>query len=129
VIIGIGADLVCIGRFRPWLAEPGLVERYFSAGELSELSGAPESRRAEMLAGKFAAKEALAKALGTGFRGLALRDMEVLKGEGGAPWIRATGTLAAALERLGAPAVQVTVSHEGDYALAFVVVESGGSLR
>ena len=86
----------------------------------------PESpgARAAFVAGRFAAKEAAVKALGTGFaEGVSMRDVEVLRLPSGRPELRFSGAAARRAEELGVKAVHVSLTHERDVAGAVVVLE------
>lgn len=120
MIGGIGTDLVENRRIESWLGQPRLLGKYFTDRELADVeqSGHP----AASLAARFAAKEAFGKALGTGLRGLSLRDIETRRGPDGQPSLHLAGTARQALEARGAR-VHLTLSHEREYSLAFVVLE------
>jgi holo-[acyl-carrier protein] synthase len=119
MIVGVGIDVVDISRFERALARtPGLADRLFTPGERA-LS--PWSQ-----AGRFAAKEALAKALGAP-RGLLWTDAEVVSAPGGRPFLRVTGTVAAAAARLGVTAWHLSLSHDAGIASAVVIAEGDGS--
>ena len=120
MIFGIGTDLVENARLERWLASPRLLEKYFTDIELEDVrsSGHPVAS----LAARFAAKEAFGKALGTGLRGLSLRDIETRRGPGGKPDLFLSGSALAALQSRGAR-VHLSLSHEAAYSLAFVVLE------
>ncbi len=108
----VGVDLVSISRFERALSRWGdkLLSRLFTPEELAD-------RRAEHLAGLFAAKEAFLKALGRGLSGLSWHDVVVLKDRGGAPVLRLS-------ERVGFKGrVALSISHDGDYAVAVCVLE------
>ncbi|HAP43120.1 MAG: holo-[acyl-carrier-protein] synthase [Spirochaetes bacterium GWD1_61_31] len=129
MIQGIGVDIVQVNRMRGWLADRALMERFFCARELERLGEGAE-RRAQSLAARFAAKEAFGKALGTGLRGFALRDVWVENNASGRPFLRLAGRAAARLAALGdepggraQPVIQLSLSHERDYAVAMVVIE------
>lgn len=120
MIFGIGVDTVDIGRFERSLDRtPKLRERLFTERE-REL---PVSS----LAARFAAKEALIKALGDS-HGLAWHDMEVLRGEDRAPSFAQTEPLLRELQRLGAGRTHLSMTHDAGVATAFVIVESAGAL-
>jgi holo-[acyl-carrier protein] synthase len=115
VIVGIGVDVVDVGRFEMTLGRtPGLRERLFAAAERSLPPGS--------LAGRFAAKEALAKALGAP-AGLHWVDAEVVKDVDGRPSFVITGTVAALAEKLGVTHLHVSISHDAGIASAMVVAE------
>lgn len=125
MIYGIGTDIAKVSRFERWLKNDALIERFF--GEDERFSGSCEkntSAGCQHYAARFAAKEAFAKALGTGFVGLTLRDFWVIKDEDGKPSFsfgEATRKLLS--RRVGECAVHLSLSHEKEYATAFVVIE------
>ena len=113
MIVGVGTDLVSLERFAETLARtPSVRERLFTPAE--------RSLPLESLAARFAAKEALAKALGAP-AGLSWQDAEVL---GPPPRFELHGTVAEALAAAGADRAHLTLSHDAGMALAFVVLES-----
>jgi len=114
-IVGIGVDVCEVARFEEMLLRtPGLVARLFSAEEAHY--------RPASLAGRFAAKEAFAKALGSP-GGLVWRDCEVRKTAEGQPYFVTTGTVADLQARLGIVRTHLSMSHDGGIATAFVVCE------
>ncbi|MEV6593320.1 holo-ACP synthase [Streptomyces acidicola] len=120
-IIGVGIDVAEIDRFRVSLQRtPGLAERLFVDGELFLPSG--ERRGVASLAARFAAKEALAKALGAP-PGLHWTDAEVYLEDSGQPRLRVQGTVAARAAQLGVTSWHVSLSHDAGVASAVVVAE------
>lgn len=122
MILGIGADIVHISRMRRWADLPGIFERYFHKEELADA----RSRGSSMilsLAARFAAKEALGKALGTGLREIRLTDIRVITNYNGKPEILVYNTALAALKKSGGKRLHLSLTHERDNALAFVVME------
>lgn len=116
MIAGIGVDTVDLERFERQLARtPALLTRLFTAPE-RELPLAS-------LGARFAAKEALIKALG-GSDGISWQDLEVLRGEARVPYFTMTPALARALADRGADHVHVSLTHDAGVATAFVVVEA-----
>lgn len=116
MIIGIGIDTVDIARFERKLERtPVLRERLFTPIE-RDLSTAS-------LAARFAAKEALIKALG-GSGGLGWQDLEVVRGADRAPVFADTAELARELALRGADRTHLSMTHDGGIATAFVVLES-----
>lgn len=125
MILGVGVDLVDISRMERALAtswSDRFLCRVFSRGEISTCTGAAQP--AQCFAARFAAKEALAKALGTGFsRGVAPADIRVHGGERQRPFITLhTGALAVA-EAMKVNAIHVSLSHTPSAAIAMVVLE------
>ncbi|MFH7337936.1 holo-ACP synthase [Streptomyces hygroscopicus] len=120
-IIGVGIDVAEIDRFRASLERtPQLADRLFVAGELLLPSG--ERRGIASLAVRFAAKEALAKALGAP-PGLLWTDAEVYVEDSGRPRLRVRGTVAARAAELGVRSWHVSLSHDAGVASAVVVAE------
>lgn len=121
MIIGVGLDVAEIDRFDDALRRtPGLADRLFVERELTLPSG--ERRGIASLAARFAAKEALAKALGAP-GGLRWTDAEVLTEAGGRPRLSVRGTVAARAEELGVRAWHVSLSHDAGVASAVVIAE------
>jgi holo-[acyl-carrier protein] synthase len=115
VIVGVGIDVCDIDRFAASLARtPGLRERLFTPAE--------RWRPAASLAARFAAKEALAKALGAPV-GLGWHDAEVVSLASGRPLLEVRGTVAARAEALGVASVHLSLSHDAGIASAVVVLE------
>ncbi|MCX4410812.1 holo-ACP synthase [Streptomyces sp. NPDC059837] len=120
-IIGVGIDVAEIDRFRTSLERtPGLADRLFLDQELHLPSG--ERRGIASLAVRFAAKEALAKALGAP-AGMHWTDAEVYVEDSGRPRLRVTGTVAARAAELGVRSWHVSLSHDAGVASAVVVAE------
>ncbi len=122
MIRGIGCDLADIARVARALENPRFLDRVYTPAEQDTLRGLCDKRRSERAAGLFAAKEAAAKALGTGFRGFGFADVEILPDAMGHP----TVTLRGGAKALTLPSdrMHMTISHDGGMALAFAVWES-----
>jgi holo-[acyl-carrier protein] synthase len=121
VIIGVGIDVAEIDRFGAALRRtPTLADRLFLPSERYLPSG--EQRGDASLAARFAAKEALAKALGAP-AGLLWTDAEVRTEPSGRPLLRVTGTVAARAAELGVRGWHVSLSHEAGVASAVVIAE------
>lgn len=117
-VVGIGVDVAAIGRFTTALERnPDLAPRLFTAGELRRPSGA--RRDPASLAARFAAKEAVAKALGAP-GGMRWHDVEVVIGPAGAPGLRLSGTVAAVATSRGVAEWHLSLSHDAGIACAFV---------
>ncbi|GAA4322981.1 holo-ACP synthase [Klenkia terrae] len=120
--MGVGIDVCPVERFAESLVRtPGLRDRLFTAAEQVTPSGAP--RTGESLAARFAAKEALAKALGAP-GDLHWHDAEVVVGDRGRPLLTVRGTVAARAAQLGVTGWHVSLSHDGGMASAVVIAES-----
>jgi holo-[acyl-carrier protein] synthase len=126
-IVGIGVDAVDVVRFRAILARrPGFAARFFTGAEQADARRSPDPT--ESLAARFAAKEAVMKALGTGLGGFALTDVEVRRGTGrganaGAPSLVLHGAAAALAAQRGAGRFHLSLTHTAQVAVAFVVAE------
>jgi holo-[acyl-carrier protein] synthase len=117
----VGIDVCPVERFAGSLARtPGLRDRLFTAAEQVTPSGA--ARTGESLAARFAAKEALAKALGAP-GDLHWHDAEVTVGEHGRPHLEVRGTVARRAAELGVTGWHVSLSHDGGIASAVVIAE------
>jgi holo-[acyl-carrier protein] synthase len=121
-VIGHGIDLVTIAELQRWIEDPRdpLIPRCFVQAELDEIGDG--INRVERLAGRFAAKEAVLKALGTGFgAGVAFTDVMIHRAPGAAPEVRLTGGAAKAATALGVTAWKLSISHAGGMAMASVI--------
>lgn len=128
MIVGIGVDVVDLARFRSALGRHnGRFEaRVFTPGELAACAGRAD--RESALAGRFAAKEACLKALGSGWSsGVAFPDVEILGGFPAPPRIAFRGAAAERARALGVDRSHVSISHDGPVAMAVVVLESNAA--
>lgn len=123
MIIGIGLDVTEIERFDRLLKKHGraLLEKILTPSEISVLP----KQAVPFLAGRFAAKEATVKALGTGFTGgIGTHDIEILPNSLGRPILRLRDAAAEAARRLGVARQHVTISHGRQTVAAVVIMES-----
>lgn len=120
--IAIGVDLIERERLLASYRRYGerMLRRIFTDGEITQAGG-----RIERLVGRFAAKEACSKALGTGMITVAWREIEIERGEGGKPVVRLHGRAAARAATLGLTAFDVSISDTREYAMAVVVALQG----
>ncbi len=118
MILGVGTDLTEIGRIRRACGRGAFMERTFTEEERRQAGGS-----ASRLAGDFAVKEAVAKALGTGFRSFWTRDIEVLRDELGKPYVRLYGGAMERAEAMGVERIEVSISNTKELAVAFAVAE------
>lgn len=123
MIKGIGVDIVDIQRLKRAVERWGdrFLERVFTEGEITYCLGKGDPYAS--LAVRFAAKEALLKAVGAGEGRLAFRDIEIVSRRDGNPSIRPAGRLKGVLEGKGITDVHLSLSHERHYGVAFVVAE------
>lgn len=119
MIVGVGIDVCDIGRFATAMARtPGLGPRLFTAAELT--------RGTASLAARFAAKEAVAKALGAP-GGLSWQDAEIVSDAAGQPRLTVRGTVEARARELGVTGWHLSLSHDAGIASALVIAEGGPS--
>ncbi len=119
-IVGIGVDVVDLARFEQVLARtPNMVDRLFTKTEQTSAQG--HQLPLMSLAGRFAVKEAVAKAIGAP-AGMEFHDCEV--SNGGAPKVQITGTVKSVADELGVTHWHVSLSHDGPVAVAYVIAES-----
>ncbi len=122
MIAGLGTDIAEVKRFRKWVENPQMLERFFNEKELSTAKSI--SALCQHYAVRFAAKEAFSKALGTGITGFNLREVYITNNSEGAPLLNIEGAaLSIMKERYGECKAFVSLSHEKEYALAFVILE------
>lgn len=132
MVLGVGVDMVTISEIARWWPEnaaevPDLsldpfIRRTFTAAELAQAR--TRYNAPEYLAGRFAVKEAVFKALAPcTAEGFDLRIVECVDDEAGAPRVCLTGALAPVLAEVGAREVLVSISNEGDMAVAFAVAQ------
>ena len=114
----VGVDIMEIDRIEQAVARFGdrFLQRIYTPDELAYCRG-----RAERLASRFAAKEAVMKAMGTGIRGVGWREVEVVRERGQAPTIQLHGRAAQTAQRVGVREFALSLSHSRDYAIASVV--------
>jgi len=126
-IVGVGVDAVDVTRFRRLLERrPRVAARCFTESEQSDATSSADV--AQSLAARFAAKEAVMKALGTGIGGFALTDVEVRRTPGSgatrnAPFLVLRGSAAELAGAQGAGQFHLSLTHTDDVAIAFVVAE------
>ena len=125
MIVGLGTDIVEVERIAKMIADHGdhFLERVFTPGEIAHCSGRKES--APHYAGRWAAKEAVMKVLGTGFTTeVGWTDIEVVTEPSGRPVIVLHGTTRDVATRLGIDRMLVSISHTKNYATATAIGES-----
>ena len=122
MIVRSGVDLIEIERISSALERHGerFLQRIYTPAELAECSG-DLCRHAASLAGRFAAKEATAKALGTGVGAVSWQDIEVLHDSSGGPLLRLHGQAEALAASLGLTAWSLSISHTHLHAVALVI--------
>src|SRR5512141_1783117 len=118
MILRTGVDLIEISRIQEVIARHGkrYLERIYTPAELAQFG-----RESESLAGRFAAKEAVAKALGCGIGAISWQEIEVLGDEQNAPGLKLYGAAAEKAKELGLESWSVSISHSMTHAVAVVV--------
>lgn len=119
LIIGIGVDLVEIDRIRKACEKEGFLSRCFTEDEIKLIDG-----KWQRAAGNFAVKESVAKMLGTGFRGISLKEIEVLRDELGKPYVNLFGKAKELARSREIVNIHVSITNTKEYANAFVVGEA-----
>ena len=125
VVLGVGTDLIEIARIQQSVARFGdrFLHRVYTPSEIVYCRG--KKNAAESFAARFAAKEAGAKALGTGIsQGISWLELEVVRQPGGRPTLHLTGRAAQRARQLGVATVSLSLTHSKDIALAVVVMEN-----
>ncbi len=126
MILGIGIDLASLNRIGAVLDRCGdrFLERILTEGEKKQVPKQGR-RRTEWVAGRFAAKEAASKALGTGISaGITMKDVEVLSSPEGDPRIHLHGQAGERALAMGASRIHLSISHEKETACAVVILEN-----
>ncbi len=115
MISGIGIDIIEIARIQELAAKQSkFVDRILTLNEKKKYDELPAGRKAEFLAGRFAAKEAFSKACGTGIgKKLSFQEIEIVNDESGKPFIK----------KPFSDGVHLSISHSKEYAVAQVVIE------
>jgi holo-[acyl-carrier protein] synthase len=124
MIVGIGTDIIEVGRIEKLLSkQERFKKRIFTQGEIEYCE--QKANNVQNYAARFAVKEALLKAIGTGWReGVTFKEIEVVNNEKGKPELVLSGTVKRITEELGVTNIQVSISHLKDLAIGFVILES-----
>ena len=125
MIIGIGTDIVEIRRIKKIMNDKSnsFLKKIFTDKEIKLLE--ERNLRPEYIAGRFASKEAIAKALGTGFREFSFRDITVLNDELGKPIVKLDGNAKKIADKNGKTILHLSISHGDDAAIAYAILEEG----
>lgn len=119
--IGIGNDIIEINRIEKAIKKTNFITKVFTENEIKlfEIKG----KRAEFFAGRFAAKEAVSKALGTGFREFSLTDIEILNDSLGKPYVTFKNSIDSYNKKYF---IDISISHCKEYATAVAIIFEGG---
>lgn len=119
MIKGIGTDIIEIERIEKSLDKQTFLDRIYTKAEQRLYHGS----NPQTLAGNFAVKEAVSKALGCGFKGCSPFEIEVLRKRSGAPYINLYGNTKKIFDETGGKNIFVSISHSKENAIAFVIIE------
>ena len=120
MIIGIGTDIIEIDRIEQAINKnKGFINKVFTVNEINMFK--EKNMRSEVIAGNFAAKEAISKAIGTGFRGFSFIDIEVLRDELGKPIVYLSKNMDNIIN--GEYRINISISHDRTSAIAFAILE------
>ena len=124
MIKGIGTDIIEISRIQKAISQTkSFMDKVYTEGERDYYT--KQHKNVETLAGFFAAKEAVSKALGTGFRSFGMQDIEILPNHLGKPEVYLYKNAKKLSEEMGISKMHISISHCKTYATAFVVAEGG----
>lgn len=124
MIVGIGCDIIEIERIARAIKSESFIRRVFTAEEAAYCQRR-EQQAAASFAARFAAKEAVLKALGTGLREGSLQEIAVANDALGKPLVQLSGHFAMLAKQLGVKNIQISLSHSRDFAVAYVIMEDG----
>lgn len=122
LIIGVGVDIIEIRRIKEAIIKhANFIDKIFSKNEIEYLKS--RNLRAEFVAGRFAAKEAVSKALGTGFSGFEFKDIEIDRTATGKPIVILKGKAKMIAQKHGNYKIHLSISHGTDNAIAYAIME------
>ncbi len=124
MIIGTGIDIIEISRIKEAIKRQTFVHRVFTVGE-QQYCESKGVQKASSYAARFAGKEAVMKAFGTGLAGGSLQDIEILLNEKGCPYVNLSGKFAELAKELGATSVHISLTHAREYAAAQAILWGG----
>lgn len=122
MIVGVGCDIIEIERIARAIKHESFIQRVFTAKEAAYCQSRGQQAAASFAA-RFAAKEAVLKALGTGLREGSLQEIAVANDALGKPLVQLSGHFAALSRQLGVKNIQISLSHSRDFAVAYVIME------
>lgn len=124
MIVGVGCDIIEIERIARAIKSESFIWRVFTAEEATYCQRRGQQAAASFAA-RFAAKEAVLKALGTGLREGSLQEIAVDNDGLGKPLVQLSGHFAMLAKQLGVKNIQISLSHSRDFAVAYVIMEDG----
>ncbi|WP_293388772.1 holo-ACP synthase [Phascolarctobacterium sp.] len=124
MVVGIGCDIIEIERIARAIKSESFIRRVFTAEEAAYCQRRGQQAAASFAA-RFAAKEAVLKALGTGLREGSLQEIAVDNDGLGKPLVQLSGHFAMLAKQLGVKNIQISLSHSRELATAYVIMEDG----
>lgn len=124
MIVGVGCDIIEIERIARAIKSESFIRRVFTAEEAAYCQRRGQQAAASFAA-RFAAKEAVLKALGTGLREGSLQEIAVDNDRLGKPLVQLSGHFAMLAKQLGVKNIQISLSHSRELATAYVIMEDG----
>jgi holo-[acyl-carrier protein] synthase len=124
VIIGIGIDIIEINRIKDAIIRQSFVEKVFTLHE-QQYCESRGVQKASSYAARFAGKEAVMKAFGTGMAGGKLQDIEIFLDDKGCPHVRLSGQFAALANDMGVSMIHISLTHAREYAAAQAILWGG----
>ncbi len=122
MIVGVGVDIIEISRIKDAMEKNTLfIEKIYTENEIEYLKS--RNFRPEYLAGRFAAKEAISKALGTGIFQYSMKDIEIDRNANGKPVVILKGKAKQIAQKLGEYKIHISISHSRENAIAYAVLE------
>jgi holo-[acyl-carrier-protein] synthase len=119
MIKGIGTDIIEIDRITKSLEKQSFLDRIYTVLEQKLYHG----NNPQTLAGNFAAKEAVAKALGSGFKGCSPLEIEILRKRSGQPFVNLYGNAQKIFYEIGGKNILISISHNKESAIAYAIIE------
>lgn len=114
-IKGVGCDIVDVSRFEKLIKTKKFLDKVYTSNEQNYI------KNIQTIAGLWAAKEAVSKALGTGFTGFVMKDIEILHTANGQPFVVLYNGAKLIAQKLKISKIHISISHEKQQALAFVI--------
>ena len=124
MIIGTGIDIIEISRIKDAIIRQSFVHRVFTKCE-QEYCESKGVQKAASYAARFAGKEAVMKAFGTGLAGGTLQDIEIFLNDKGCPHVQLTGQFAKLARQMGVTTIHISLTHAREYAAAQAILEGG----
>lgn len=124
MVVGVGCDIIEIERIARAIKSESFIRRVFTAEEAAYCQRRGQQAAASFAA-RFAAKEAVLKALGTGLREGSLQEIAVDNDGLGKPLVQLSGHFAMLAKQLGVKNIQISLSHSREFAVAYVIMEDG----